>query len=227
MELNSWTLCSPTQKSNFFETSLAKSTAPFSDFLRHCDDYVVENNKRPLSVVYNEAIEFALENGSDCLILVHDDVTLEHDPIPKLKVLFDQFDLVGVAGTTKAEIQAPALWHLMGGGFQSGNLRGAVAHSMGNQRQMSSFGPYPAQVLMIDGVFMALSRKLMESGIRFDETNPASFHFYDIDFASSCHQAGFKVGVGDIFITHESPGLREFTVEFLAGQEWFLNKHGR
>ena len=39
-----------------------------------------------------------------------------------------------------------------------------------------------------------------------------------------CHKAGFKIGVGDILITHNSPGLTSFTEEFNQGQEWFLDK---
>jgi hypothetical protein len=39
-----------------------------------------------------------------------------------------------------------------------------------------------------------------------------------------CHKAGFKVGVGDILVTHNSPGLESFNEEFNKGQEWFLNK---
>ena len=71
---------------------------------------------------------------------------------------------------------------------------------------------------------MGISRKVFEQ-IRFDEDCPAKFHMYDIDYSIAAHKAGFKVGVGDILITHASPGLREFTEEFQKGQEWFLNKH--
>ena len=51
------------------------------------------------------------------------------------------------------------------------------------------------------------------------------FHFYDLDYSLSAHKAGFKVGVSDVYITHASPGLQEFTKEFNKGQEWFLQKH--
>jgi hypothetical protein len=79
---------------------------------------------------------------------------------------------------------------------------------------------------MIDGVFMALSRKLLESGVRFDENIPSKFHFYDLDFSLSVAQTeNLKVGVGDILITHESPGLREFTDDWREGEKYFLNKY--
>jgi GT2 family glycosyltransferase len=191
-------------------------------------------NEKSLAKRYNEALDMGIEQDIDCLILVHDDVILEEDPIPKLEKLFDQYDLVGVAGTSKIELKSPALWHLMGGGFQGGNLHGCVQHSMefgcrdGYQPEIkkipSNFGPYPHRAVMIDGVFMALNRKAMET-VRFDESNPCRFHFYDLDFSLNAHLNGLKVGVGDILITHESPGLREFTEDWLNGEQWFLNKY--
>lgn len=227
MELKKWTLCSPTAKNNCLETSLFKSIVDFKHFNDGLDNFIVEKNSKSLSEVYNAAIDAALEAGSDCLILVHDDVTLEHDPILKLKTLFENFDLVGLAGATQVAISAPALWHLMAGGFQGGNLRGCVAHSSPNGKHMTSFGQYPARVMMVDGVFMALSKKVLESGIRFDENNPSKFHGYDLNFSLDCHNAGLRVGVGDIYITHESPGLREFTPDFMAHQGYFLDKYGK
>lgn len=171
------------------------------------------------------AIDDALKDDIDCLILVHDDVTLEEDPVVKLEQLFDQFDLVGVAGASKIELKSPALWHLMGGGFQRGNLHGKVNHMDALYGpQPTYFGPYPHRVVMIDGVFMALNKKVMET-IRFDESNPCRFHMYDLQLSTDTHLAGLKVGVGDILITHASPGLREFTEDWLMGEQWFINKY--
>ncbi len=221
-----------TQKDQHDKTLIWDSINKYDIESNFCTD-----NGKSLSVRYNQAIQIALEEDNDCLILVHDDVILEENPIPKLEKLFDTFDLVGVAGTKHLEIKSPCLWHIMGGGFQSGNLHGCVQHlqtitmmgKMGYEetttKPASNFGPIPQRVLMIDGVFMALNRKCMET-MRFDETNPAGFHFYDLDFSLSAHQKGLKVGVGDILITHASPGLREFTPEWIEGDKWFLNKHG-
>ena len=189
-----------------------------------------ENNTESLPVRYNQAIEKALKMDCDCLILVHDDVILEENPIPKLEKLFDTYDLVGVAGASKIELKSPALWHLMGGGFNGGNLHGKVNHIVNEigseygKKHPSYFGYYPHRVVMIDGVFMALNRKVMEN-VKFDEKNPAKFHFYDLNFSLDCHLNGYKVGVGDVLITHRSPGLRSFTPEWRAGEEYFLEKY--
>ena len=178
-----------------------------------------------MAKVYNKAIEKTLNEDYDCLILVHDDVWLLHDPAPNLKRAFEKYDLVGVAGCSRAEIKAPALWHIMGGGFNSGYLHGAVSHGTPDNQYVSSFGRFPHQVVLIDGVFMALSRKVMEN-MKFDEDCPSDFHFYDLIFSKNCHDAGYKVGVGDILICHESPGLRGYTEAWTAGNNYFLNKFG-
>jgi hypothetical protein len=133
------------------------------------------------------------------------------------------FDVIGVAGTTECKLQEPALWHIMGGGFGSGKLHGAVAHGDEKNKAMTSFGPYPKRVLLLDGVFLCIKKEAFTK-VRFDETNPAGFHFYDLDYSLSCHKEKLKLGVSDIMITHSSPGLKEFTSEFNEGQQWFLNK---
>lgn len=212
---------SATQKDSPDKTPLHHSIYGWHDKV---DVVFSVENTLPLPVVYNQAIREAIDGDYDALVLVHDDVILEHDPLPKLENLFNYYGLVGVAGTSKITLQSPALWHLMGGGFQGGNLHGAVAHGDEYTKHMTPFGPYPHRVLMIDGVFMALTKETFKA-IHFDESNPAGFHFYDLDYSYNCARNGIRVGVGDIGITHMSPGLKEFTKEWKAGEQWFLNKY--
>ena len=182
-----------------------------------------ENNKESLHKVYNKAIDFAIQEGVENLILVHDDVILENYSEERLNNLFNKFDIVGVAGTTQVKLQSPALWHIMGGGFGSGNLHGAVAHGDEKRKNMTAFGPYPKRVVLLDGVFLAIKRKVFEK-IRFDETCPSKWHFYDLDYTMQCHKKGFKLGVGDIIVTHNSPGLSQVRQEFKDGRKWFVKK---
>jgi hypothetical protein len=180
-------------------------------------------NKKGLPVLYNEFIDTAIAEDREWLMLCHNDINFENVNVPE-RVTDSGFDVVGVAGTVTANLKPPALWHLMGGGFEGGNLRGAVAHGNIGPKHMTSFGEYPARCVMLDGVFLAIHRRVFTS-VRFDESNPAKFHFYDLSYTLDSHNRGFKVGVGDIQITHESPGLREFTDEWKAGQKWFLEKY--
>jgi len=181
------------------------------------------NNTDPLSVVYNDAIRDFPRDEFDWIVFVHDDVILEAPEAlaRQIYTLGDQFDVIGCAGTREAKLSEPALWHLMS---DRKAHRGAVAHLHEGKKFMTCFGSYPDRVVMIDGVFMAVKTKVFEK-VKFDTSNPAGFHFYDLDFSLSAHKAGFKIGVGDITITHASPGLKEFTEDWKKGQEWFLKKH--
>lgn len=231
MEIKNAKVVCCTQKSKFKDYLLDES---IWNHQLLCQSYL--NNTESLAKRYNQAIDDALEENRDCLILVHDDVILEEDPIPKLEKLFDDYDLVGVAGTSKIELKSPALWHLMGGGFQGGHLHGCVQHLSKEilshipllEREIkpaSIFGSYPHKVVMIDGVFMALNRKAMEE-VNFDEDCPSKFHFYDLIASLDFHLKGGRVGVGDILITHASPGLRSVTDEWKLGEKYFFEKYG-
>ena len=191
-------------------------------------------NTEALPVIYNRAIKESLRDGYDCLVFIHDDVILEENPFPKLETLFDTYDLVGLAGASRIELKSPALWHLMGGGFDGGHLHGNVQHlqiinhPMGmveHKKPATYFGPYPHRVVMIDGVFMALNLSSVKS-FEFDEDNPSKFHFYDILLSLDVYFKKMKIGVGDILITHESPGLREFTEDWRVGEDYFLKTYG-
>lgn len=187
-----------------------------------------EGNKDSLQKVYNKAIDFAVKENFDHIILCHDDIILENFDYGKLKKHFETYDVLGVAGASQIKIQEPALWHLMGGGFGSGNLHGAVAHLHGDKsdtvKSMTAFGEYPHQSLIMDGVFLAISRKAFKK-IRFDEKCPSGFHFYDLIYTLDASLAGLKCGVIDAYITHASPGLRTFTDEWKTGQKYFFNKY--
>lgn len=183
-----------------------------------------EGNTASLQSVYNKAIDFAIKENLDHIVLCHDDIILENFDYERLKIHFEKYDVLGVAGASQIKIDDPALWHLMGGGFNGGKLHGAVAHLKGHQKAMTAFGPYPHQAIIMDGVFLAISRKAFKK-VRFDETCPAGFHFYDLAYTLDASLAGLKCGVIDAYITHASPGLQSFTKDWKEGQEWFLNKY--
>lgn len=232
MKINNLRFFSATTEEDFENNTPLACSVVLDDFSYE----VATSNTTALAKVYNKAIDKALNDDVDCLVLVHDDVVID-DPsdifLQKMEKLFDSYDLVGLAGASTVEIKEPTLWHVMGGGFQSGNLHGCVYHwhkeegSYKMWRRPSNFGPYPHRVVMIDGLFIALNRKMIESSLAFDENCPSDFHLYDLIYSLSAHNAGMRVGVGDIEVTHASPGLREFTEDFLKGQKYFMNKFGK
>ena len=48
-------------------------------------------------------------------------------------------------------------------------------------------------------------------------------YFYDLSDTLDASLAAFKCGVIDAYVTHASPGLREFTKDWTDGQTWFLD----
>ena len=195
------------------------------DILDSC--YFREHNKKPIAERYNEVIKFAEKEKIDYLVLCHDDISIESsDLFDRIERNMKDFDVLGVAGTKTCTIQEPALWHLMGGGFGGGNLSGAVGHSVGaTQKHVTGFGPYPQRVVLLDGVFLVLSKKAFKK-VKFDESCPSGFHFYDLSYSLDCCKQGLKLGVSDILITHASPGLTSLEdKEWNEGQKWFLEKY--
>jgi len=180
-------------------------------------------NKLPLAKVYNKHI--TEENADKILVFCHDDIIIEDlFLVKKLNEAIGNFDIVGLAGNIgPINIQEPCLWHLMGP-----NHTGAVAHFTDgrNTRFMTSFGPTPNRSILLDGVFLAIdTEKILKSGLKFDEMNPAAFHFYDLNFSLDANALKLKLGTWPIWITHQSHGLSERSSDWEAGQNYFMKKY--
>jgi Glycosyltransferase like family len=186
--------------------------------------HVYKNNKEGLSKRYNEFLYS--EHIYDYIVFCHDDVYFDDALLgAKLEKYHKDYDIIGVAGGNNCKIQAPALWHLMCGGFGSGNLHGAVAHLHNRCSMTTSFGPTPARVAIIDGVFMSVNvKKVKNVGWKFNENY--TFHHYDIASCLDANQKKLKIGVAPIHLTHASPGLRDFNDKaFQKNQTQFLKEY--
>jgi len=207
------------QKKTFKETFLYKSQAVKED-----DIIFVGENKEALTKVYNAMLKQCRNEKVDILVLVHDDVYINcAEFLQKIEKCAEKYTVFGVAGTCSLTVKEPALWHLMG---TRESLRGCVAHGPNEENySYTSFGSVNQQVLMIDGVFMGINLNKLPINIAFDENIPSKFHYYDLVFSFDCSLAKQKVGVVDIPIIHNSPGLREQSKEWLDGQAYFLKKY--
>tara|TARA_Y100000310_G_scaffold197205_1_gene197297 strand:- start:6527 stop:7234 length:708 start_codon:yes stop_codon:yes gene_type:complete len=187
------------------------------------DAVIKTNNKENISKHYNSVIRMAISEKYDCVILMHDDVSMEDKYLEtKLKKAFVNYDVVGLAGAKKLEIKEPALWHLMS---RPEDWSGAVAHPSGNhQVSMTSFGSTPERCLVLDGVFLAINVKSLTPEIRFDEKLPAIAHHYDIDFCLNANEHKLKLVTWPIWAVHKSPGLQEPGQDFIESQKYFLKK---
>lgn len=200
---------------------------------------IITNNTDPLSVVYNRVLDLA--SGNDRLIFVHDDVMIEDVCIfEKLKASFETFNIIGIAGMAgPVKMDPPVLWHLVG---PAKNRRGEVSnflmclHDLKSldfytfdvysiPRATTSFGTTCCSVSLIDGVFIGVDVGALKSkNVRFDEDNPASFHFYDLNLCVDAINNGLTIGISPIRIVHCSPGLTESSMDWLSGQDYIIKK---
>ena len=114
----------------------------------------------------------------------------------------------------------------MCGGFNSGNLRGAVAHYANNDKIfMTSFGFIPCRVAVLDGLFLSVkTESIKKSGWRFNENY--TFHHYDIASSLDANKKKLKLGVAPIWVIHKSPGLLNSNDKlFLDSQEKFIREY--
>jgi len=181
-----------------------------------------ENNTRSLQKCYNNFIKDAKKNDIDIAVIVHDDVYINcKDMLERLLDVSKQYTVFGLAGATSCKIGNPALWHLMS---KKQDQRGCVAHGSKESYMYTSFGPVPSRCLIIDGVFIGININQLPEGVKFDETYPCKWHYYDLDFSLECNRNKVIIGVVDIPIIHSSPGLTNPDKEFYDGQHYFINK---
>ena len=179
------------------------------------------NTEIGLSKFYNNIIETKYKEY-DTIILCHHDVSLEYLNIDAVIKGLEQFDIIGVAGGLNPKIIEKNLWHWM---MEKENYRGIAGHSVNeSQLYVTSFGPTPSRVAILDGVFLAFDPKnIYNSGARFDEN--FLWHHYDIDFSLTCNLKKLKLGVWPILVNHQSPGLRDLNNKLWnQSNEYFRNK---
>lgn len=184
-------------------------------------------NTRPLADVYNAAIQAT--SGDEILVFVHDDVAIDDWMTgARLPEALSMFDVVGVAGNRRRQ-PGQETWYLQPSRMVNGKrcegsldidwLSGAVLHAPqtpSTAQQASSptaqdpgritvYGPAPAAVQLLDGMFLAARGALLKSrGVAFDPQ--LGFHLYDLDFCRSAQQAGLKLGTWPLALTHASGG---------------------
>lgn len=162
-----------------------------------------------LATIYNRYLtrEFA-----DCIALfTHDDVHLDDWFLTdRLREAMRRFDVVGVAGNRAPDFAQPSwalAWDAKGkSSWQpSERLSGCVNHIVGDTTRLSTYGPTPAPVELLDGCFLAVNvGRALAAGVRFDER--FRFHFYDLDFCRTARAHGLRLGTWPIAITHASGG---------------------
>ena len=184
-------------------------------------------NTTGLPEVYNQYITPQTLAKHDVVLFAHDDLYVDDFKLRgKLLSAMDAFDIVGLAGCLQPAIKKPALWHLMS---SRENWRGYVAHPLqdaSNRIAMTSFGPTPSRVAIIDGLFIAVNlSRALEANWKFN--TDYNFHHYDIASCLDANEKHLKVGVAPINTIHNSPGLTNYDDEsYQQSEQKFLDSYG-
>jgi hypothetical protein len=139
------------------------------------------------------------------LILSHDDIEIfTPDFAPRLTAHLEQFDLIGIAGTTRV---IGGAWFLAGHPYDYQLVTSPTGQIGWYAIIVRGSGTLVVpSIQAIDGVFMAMRAEVARA-IQFDEITFDHFHLYDIDFSYRAYLGGYRLAVcRDIFLVHESLG---------------------
>ena len=153
------------------------------------------------------------------LLFVHDDIVIDHPDkvLTTLEKSFEDFDILGLAGTASWVLGSPAVWHKSDQNKWSGSVR----HADSVKSWITNFGPIGQKCVIVDGLFMAF-RKDQLGDLRFDPQ--FTFHHYDMDFCLSAFLDKLKVGTTPIMVTHYSVGEYRGDPIWIESESKFLNK---
>lgn len=197
----------------FTHTALGKSITQLRAQGVKLQVHAATNNRKPIGEVYNGRVQEQWANH--IIVFVHDDVRFDDQYLAhRLHDALARYDVVGVAGNRRRYAGQPA-WHrprFLSQGGPKDDLMGSVshdtrhlAHAHKRMQVLSRFGESTGAAQLLDGVFIAArGRTLLDSGVRFDAA--LGFHFYDLDFCRAATQAGLRLGVWPIAMTHFSIG---------------------
>ena len=194
--------------------------------IKHADgiDLFVKYGNKTIGMpeYYNSVIESDDHKKYEYVIFCHDDVSLEYCNLNTVATALSEYDVAGVAGGLNPVIGEKNLWHWM---MPRAEQRGFAGHAhTSDALVVTSFGPSPARVTVLDGVFLAINiRRLRPTTARFD-TN-FLWHHYDIDFSLTCNKSKLKLGVWPFLVNHKSPGLLDINnKEWNRSNEYFKRK---
>jgi GT2 family glycosyltransferase len=199
---------------DFWEKSQIAIFLEKAGYTNNCS--ILHENQEGLSKVYNKFINDSYKGKR--VIFVHDDVLIEDLFLEeKLNIAFEKYDIVGLAGSKKADLSRPAAWHLMS---DRQDHCGEVAHSQNKQVWTTCFGPSDSRVLVMDGLFIAVNvDSAIKVGLKFDER--FNFHHYDITFCLRANRNKLKMGVTPIRVIHFGLGDSMNTPEWHTSAELF------
>lgn len=150
---------------NFYDT--------WPEFVGFVDIHKISNNMMPLPELYNSILDDEKHKSYDFIIFMHADVTLMiADLLEHIEECKDKYDVMGLCGCSKLTLKATPLNWFSGSIPYPTDRWGCVIHGEVGDKMtfFSSHSPettdHPASC--IDGLCIVMSRKAIDSGLRFD-----------------------------------------------------------
>lgn len=172
--------------------------------------HLIHNTAKLNSIAkkYNYAIEkYCLPSSEQYFCFRHDDLTFNTPKdviIHKLDKLFED-GKVGVAGLIGTYIlEQSCVWWIPNRPL---NTAGKITQCFpdGKSTVMADWPGTHVGLAAVDGCCLFISRKLLESGVRFDESL-SDYHFYDADICCQALSNRYEVATVDIEAIHKSVG---------------------
>jgi hypothetical protein len=185
------------------------------------------NNIEGLPALYNKYLTDTYKN--EYIIFVHDDLLISDlFVVEKIYKSFLEYDIIGLAGTSKIVNTNTPAWHMMAGWYDPAHGRkhslGEVAHFHNEDITTSVYGPTKGRALLLDGAFLGVNvEKVLETNCRFD--TDFKFHFYDLSFCLRANEAKLKMGIIQLFCIHRGLGDSIASKEWIDNSSKFLKKY--
>ena len=165
-------------------------------------EIIIVTDAKSLCEGYNRGFQ---QSSGARIVFSHDDIEFVEQGLPhRLESHLNQFDLIGVAGTT---LLTNGAWVSAGDPYTFALF--AYPDAEEGRVLVKACGRGGAaigHIQALDGCFMAATRKAVEA-IGFDAETFDGFHLYDLDFSYRAYLHGLKVAVcRDLAPIHASTG---------------------
>lgn len=182
---------------------------------------VVNSGNEPITSIYNSFInKFLDEKTAEFLIFMHADVSLDiRSLVSHIERCSSKYDIMGLCGCESIDTSVSPLNWFTGSKFKPGGRWGCVTHGeLGNSMSYFSLDRKDVtdhQVACVDGLCMIISRKALETGIRFNEN--LKFDCYDTNFClDAVMKRNLRIGcLVETSLVHQSVGKSILGKKFL------------
>lgn len=186
-----------------------------------CVTRLVNDAKEPITSINNSFIDrFSGDKDVEFLVFMHSDVILDFPSfISHVRECSGKYDIMGLCGCESIRVsQSPLNW-FTGSAHRPEKRWGCVTHGeLGNRTSFFSLDQKEIrdhEVACVDGLCIVMSKKAIDSGLRFNEK--LSFDCYDTNLClAAVMRHRLKVGcLVETSLVHQSVGKSILGSKFL------------